>query len=96
MGRVAVIISVAWLLLGGLQACADRGQREAQKMAEQAEQAVADDAACQQKGKPGTEPYDTCRKDLADARARKDAIQYQKARDFDRVLGAGTDLTNDY
>lgn len=66
-------------------------------MEEQADLAAADDAACRQRGEPGTEPYDTCRKDISDARAQRDAIQYQKNRDFDRTLGAGTsDLSDKY
>jgi hypothetical protein len=33
---------------------------------------------------------------MAEARAQKAAIQEQKRRDFDRVLGAGTDGSTDY
>lgn len=92
-----MIGAVATALLGALQACADREQLEAKRMSEQADLAAADDAACRQRGEPGTEPYDTCRKDIADARAQRDAIQYEKNRDFDRTLGAGTsDLSDKY
>ncbi len=96
MGRVTTIAFVAAALLAPLQACADREQLEAKQVAQQADLAAADDARCREKGEPGTEPYDDCREALAADRAKREAVQYQKARDFDRVLGAGTDLTNDY
>lgn len=97
MGRIAVIASVAGLLLGALQACADRGQIEGKQVAEQADLAAADDVRCREKGEPGTEPYNDCREALAADRAKRAAIDYQKSRDFDRVLGAGTsDLSDKY
>jgi hypothetical protein len=55
-----------------------------------------DEATCRAKVEPGTEAYDECRRALASARAERAAIQYQKRRDFDRVLGAGTDGLSDY
>jgi hypothetical protein len=75
-----------------LPACANKNQFPADQMAEQAATGQADDDACRDKGAPGSETYNACRKGLADARAQAQAaaIKYQKARDFDRVLGAGT------
>jgi hypothetical protein len=74
----------------GVAACADREQIRAKEVAEEAQAASADDAACRPKGAPGTQPYEECRKELAQARAERSAIQYQKRRDFDSVLGRGT------
>jgi hypothetical protein len=55
-----------------------------------------EDAACRDKGAPASTAYETCRKDLADARAQQGALQEQKRRDFDRTLGAGTDGQSSY
>ena len=57
-----------------------------------------DNEACQRKGAPESQAYDACRKELAEARARAQqaAIQEQKRRDFDRVLGAGTEGQSNY
>lgn len=81
--------------LACLQGCAtqDRAARAAE------EAAVADsedDATCQKRGVPGTEPYDTCREQRAEARAQAAAVQERKRRDFDRVLGAGTDAQTNF
>ena len=95
MARIAIIASIAGLLLGALQACADREQLETRQVAEQADLAAADDVRCRKKGEPGTKPYKECREALAADRAKRDAIQYQKARDFDRVLGEGTSGASD-
>jgi hypothetical protein len=70
------------------------------RAARSAEQAAADDsddaAACQKKGGPDTPAYETCRKELAEAKARAGAMQEQRRRDFDRTLGAGTEGQNGY
>ena len=50
-----------------------------------------DDTACREKGAPGTPAYEACRKSLAETRAQAGAVQEQKRREFDRVLGAGTE-----
>jgi hypothetical protein len=80
------------------QGCATQGQ--ATRAAEQAAMESEDDAACQGKGAPESPAYDACRKELAEARARaraqQAAIQEQKRRDFDRVLGAGTEGQSNY
>lgn len=89
----AVLIAFLLLPLFGTAGCADREQIRAKQVAEETEAASADDAACRPKGAPGTKPYDDCRKELAQARAERSAVQYQKRRDFDRVLGAGTSDT---
>ena len=64
--------------------------------AEQAKSESDDDAACRDKGAPATPAYEACRKGLAEAQAQQGAVQEQKRRDFDRVLGAGTDGQNSY
>jgi len=70
------------------QGCAS--QDPAARAAEQAAMDSEDDGACRPKGAPGTPAYDDCRKDMAEMRAQQGAIQEQKRRDFDRMLGAGT------
>jgi hypothetical protein len=91
-GLVAILLLV---LLAAAQGCATQD-----RAARATEQAVAaeseDDAACQKKGAPGSEGYDACRKELADARARAAAAQEERRRDFDRTLGAGTDGVGTY
>jgi len=89
MPRTVLIIALILPLLGAA-GCADREQIRAKQVADETEAASGDDAACRPKGAPGTKPYDDCRKELAAARAERSAVQYQKRRDFDRVLGAGT------
>jgi hypothetical protein len=64
--------------------------------AEQAKVESGDDEACRQKGAEGTPAYEACRQGLADARAQQAAVQEQKRRDFDRVLGAGTEGQSGY
>jgi hypothetical protein len=77
------------LLIAG-QGCTT--QDAASRAAQQAALAESeDDTACQKKGAPDSEAYETCRKQRADARAQAAAVQEEKRRDFDRVLGAGTD-----
>lgn len=77
------------------QGCAS--QEQATRAAEQAATESEDTAACRQKGAEGTPAYNECRKGLAEAQAAKQgAIQQQKRRDFDRVLGAGTEGQSNY
>lgn len=90
MARLSIIGLFVLPMSLALPACADRNQLHADQMAEQAAAGQADDEACRGKGQPGTEAYNSCVKGLADARAQQAAIKYQKARDFDRVLGDGT------
>jgi hypothetical protein len=68
----------------------------ATQAAEQAKLESDDDAACRDKGAPASPAYESCRKDLAEARAQQGAIQEQKRRDFDRTLGAGTEGQSSY
>jgi len=83
-----VLVSLGLLL--SLQACAT--QDRAARAAEEAAVAESeDDEACQKKGPPGSEAYETCRDAAAEARAKAAALQEQRRRDFDRVLGAGTE-----
>jgi hypothetical protein len=90
MTRTALIALLLVPLVVGAAGCADREQIRAKQVAEETDAASADDASCRPKGAPGTKPYDDCRQALAQARAEKNAVQYQKRRDFDRALGAGT------
>jgi hypothetical protein len=83
---VAIALGIAAFACG----CADKEQIHAQQMADEASTNAEDEATCRQKAAPGTETYDQCRQGLAAARAQKRVIQYEKRRDFDRVLGAGT------
>lgn len=76
------------------QGCATQGQ--ATRATEQAATESEDDTTCRQKGAPESPAYDACRKDLADSHARASAVQEQKRRDFDRVLGAGTEGQSNY
>lgn len=96
MTRAPIVLVLTLMLPLGVFACADRGEgMRAQQMAQQAAADAEDDSTCRAKGEPGSEPYDECRNALASARAQQSAVQEQKRRDFDRVLGAGTDgLTN--
>lgn len=93
----SAILAVILPLSVGLFACASQedGMR-AQLAAQQTEAEAEDEATCSAKGQPGTEIYNECRQALAAARAERAAIQEQKRRDFDRVLGAGTDGLSDY
>jgi hypothetical protein len=93
MPRTVLAIALLLPMLGVALGCGDREQIRAKQMAEEADAASADDAACKPKGAPGTKPYDECRQQMAQARAEKSAVQYQKRRDFDRALGAGTSDT---
>jgi hypothetical protein len=84
---ILVLLAGASLLLG----CANPEQERARKLETAAAENTEDDSTCrEQGGGPGHEAYDNCRKALSEARAREGAIQEQKRRDFDRVLGAGT------
>jgi len=67
-----------------------------QDPAARAAQESEDDATCRQKGAEDSKAYADCRKALAEANVRQSAVQEQKRRDFDRVLGAGTDGQSNY
>jgi hypothetical protein len=71
-------------------------QDQATKAAEHAAMESEDDATCRQKGAAGSPAYVDCRKSLAEEKAKQGAVQEQKRRDFDRVLGAGTDGQSNY
>ena len=90
MPRTALIVALLLPLVAGAAGCADREQIRAKQVADESASASEDDATCRPKGAPGTPAYDNCRKELAQARAERSAVQYQKRRDFDRALGAGT------
>jgi hypothetical protein len=92
MVRKAIILAALLPLGVGLFACADREEIRTQRVAQQAVADAEEDAACRAQGDPGSPEYDACRQDLAAQRAQKAQIDYQKARDFDRVLGGLDDL----
>ncbi len=89
--QVLIVIALLPLWLG-LFACASREDLQAERVAKQAASEAEDDAKCRANGEPGSGEYDACRQDLAAQRARQADIDYQKARDFDRVLGGLDDL----
>jgi uncharacterized membrane protein len=90
--QVLIVVALLPLWLG-LFACASREDLQAERVAKQAATEAEDDAKCRSaKGEPGSADYDACRQDLAAQRARQGDIEYQKARDFDRVLGGLDDL----
>jgi hypothetical protein len=93
---VRLILAVLGLLmpLAAVQGCAT--QNEASRAAEQAVAESEDGATCREKSGADEEAYKACRKAMAEARAEQAAIQEQKRRDFDRVLGAGTDGQSSY
>ena len=71
-------------------------QDQATRAAEHAAAESEDDATCRQKAGEDSKAYEECRKGLAEAKAQQSAVQEQKRRDFDRVLGAGTDGQSNY
>lgn len=85
--HLVALILLASALAG--QGCASRDP--APLAAEQAEMESNDDAVCRGKGAPASQAYEACRKGLEAARVQQSAVREQKRRDFDRVLGAGTD-----
>jgi hypothetical protein len=93
--RILLIILVLLVPAMAGQGCATNNNPES-LAAEEARLESEEDAACRDKGAPASTAYETCRKNLADARAQQGAIQEQKRRDFDRTLGAGTDGQSSY
>jgi len=93
MTRQVLIVAALLPLWLSLFACASREDLQAERVAKQAASEAEDDAKCRSaKGEPGSAEYDACRQDLAAQRARQADVDYQKARDFDRVLGGLDDL----
>lgn len=87
LSLLAILAGPALLALA-LGSCASRGEIEADRVAKEDAFKAEDDAACRAANtKPDTPEYNACRQERATARARKAQIDYQKARDFDRVLG---------
>jgi hypothetical protein len=87
--RFHVVALISLVAVLAAQGCASRDP--AARAAEQAQTESDDDATCREKGAPDSSAYQACRKGLDEARAQQSAITEQKRRDFDRVLGAGTD-----
>ncbi|MGD9501233.1 MAG: hypothetical protein AB7V40_01955 [Methyloceanibacter sp.] len=92
--RFFLIIAIWLAPLAALQGCAT--QSDASRAAELAAAESEDAATCREKSGEDEKAYDACRKAMADKRAQEAAVQEQKRRDFDRVLGAGTDGVNNY
>ena len=92
MVRRAFILALLVPLATGFSGCADRKEIHADRVAQQVAKDAEDEAACRPKGGPGSAEYDACRQELANKRAQKAEIDYQKRRDFDRVLGGLDDL----
>lgn len=92
--RFYLIASILLLSVAAAQGCATKDP--AALAEEHAKMESDDDAACREKGAADSKAYQACRENLANARAQQSAVRYQKARDFDRVLGAGTDGQNGY
>ncbi|MEZ5828545.1 MAG: hypothetical protein R3D30_09550 [Hyphomicrobiales bacterium] len=92
MVRNAFICAALLPLAAGLFACADRESIRAERVAEQAAAEAEDDEVCRGRAEPGSDAYNTCRQSINAERARKAEIDYQKRRDFDRVLGGLDDL----
>lgn len=87
MRRALVLTALAPVFLG-LFACASGEDLQAERVAKQAANEAEDDAKCRSANmEPGSAAYETCRRELAGQRSRQAEIDYQKARDFDRVLG---------
>ena len=89
--RLAIAI---WLLPLAVQGCAT--QSDASRAAEQAAAESEDAATCREKSGADDNAFKACRKAMAEARTEQAAVQEQKRRDFDRVLGAGTEGVNNY
>lgn len=92
MIRIALMLIFLLPLGAGLFACASREEVQAERAAKQVAADAEDDTACRAAGEPGSKDYDACRADKTAKRARQSDIDYQKARDFDRVLGGLDDL----
>jgi hypothetical protein len=91
---IASLLMVLMVLLAGLQGCAT--QDPAARAAQQAALESDDDELCRKQGPSGSEAYDKCREQREAARVRAAAVQEQKRRDFDRLLGAGTDAQTNF
>jgi hypothetical protein len=87
--------AAAILLSLALAACANPEAKQASRQAAQAEADAKDDATCREKGlSPGTEAYDACRNNLAQARTHEASAQDRRRLEFQKTLGAGpTDYT---
>ena len=92
MIRIVLTLSVLLPLCAGLFACASREEIQAERAAKQVAADAEDDTSCRAAGEPGSKAYETCRADKTAERGRQADIDYQKARDFDRVLGGLDDL----
>ena len=96
MIHCALTSSRSALLAAAVSGLGCASQDPAARAAEHAAQESEDDATCRQKGAEDSKAYADCRKGLAEANLRQSAVQEQKRRDFDRVLGAGTDGQSNY
>ena len=76
------------------QGCATQSQTTLAE--KQAAAESEDDATCRKKSGADEAAYETCRKALAEERVQQAVVQEERRRDFDRVLGAGTDGLSNY
>ncbi|HEX2448677.1 MAG TPA: hypothetical protein VHK26_10930 [Methyloceanibacter sp.] len=90
------LVALLLLLSPSVTGIGCASQDPATRAAEQAAIESEEDATCRQKAGEDGKAYEQCRNSLAQAKAKQDAIQEQKRRDFDRVLGAGTDGLSNY
>jgi len=88
MTRWLLVLAALTSLALSVSACASRSEIEAGRLAKEEAAKAEDDAKCRSaNAKPGEPAYEACRQELATKRATQAEIDYQKARDFDRVLG---------
>lgn len=90
--RFCLLLVVLLVPAAAVQGCATRTTPAEKQAAAESE----DDATCREKSGTDDAAYETCRKNLADARAQQAVVQEQRRREFDRVLGAGTDGLSNY
>lgn len=91
--RFTLIVFGLLVPVVAIQGCATQTQTLADQ---QAAAESEDDATCREKSGADDAAYETCRKALAEERAQQAIVQEQRRRDFDRVLGAGTDGLSNY
>ncbi|MDJ0512848.1 MAG: hypothetical protein QNJ62_05325 [Methyloceanibacter sp.] len=88
MTRSLLVLVALTSLAISVTACASRSEIEAGRLAKEQAAKAEDDAKCRSANtKPGEPAYEACRQQLATKRAAQAEIDYQKARDFDRILG---------
>ena len=90
------VLTVIVLLIPAVLAPGCATQNQAALAEKQAAAESEDDATCREKSGENEAAYNACRRALAEERAQQAEVQEQRRRDFDRVLGAGTDGLSNY